>query len=75
MKNKEVWFIVGSQILYGEKVLETVEKRAIEMTDKLNKSGNLPCRLVYKITAKTSAEITEIIKQANYDDNCIGIMT
>ncbi len=75
MKKTEFWFVVGSQFLYGDEVLTTVAKRAEEMAKLLNDSGNLPCKLVYKITAKTNAEITEVIKQANYDDNCAGIIT
>ncbi len=75
MKDKEFWFIVGSQFLYGGEVLTTVANRAEEMAEALNKSGNLPCKLVYKVTAKTNAEITQTIKQANYNDNCIGIVT
>lgn len=75
LKNYEFWFLVGSQFLYGEEVLKTVEARAKEMTDVLNKSGNLPCKLVYKVTAKTNADVTEIIKNANYDDKCAGIIT
>ncbi len=75
MKKCEFWFVVGSQFLYGDEVLTTVAKRAEEMSKVLNDSGNLPCKLVYKVTAKTNAEITEVIKQANYDDNCAGIIT
>ena len=67
------WFIVGSQFLYGNEVLETVEKRAKEMAEKL--SEKLPYPLIYKVTAKTNKEITDIIKEANYDDSCIGIIT
>lgn len=75
MENKEFWFVVGSQFLYGDEVLKTVAKRADEMAQKLNESGNLPCKLVYKVTAKTNKEIADIVKQANYDDNCLGIIT
>ena len=67
------WFIVGSQFLYGDEVLETVEKRAKEMAEKL--SEILPYPLIYKVTAKTNKEITDTIKEANYDDSCIGIIT
>ena len=56
----EFWFVVGSQFLYGPEVLETVAARAQEMTDKLNASGNLPCKLVYKVTAKTNQEIADV---------------
>ena len=73
MKNYEFWFVVGSQFLYGPEVLETVEARAKEMAEEMSKS--LPYPLVYKVTAKTNKEITDIVKEANYDDNCCGIIT
>ncbi|MBP3854939.1 MAG: L-arabinose isomerase [Ruminiclostridium sp.] len=75
LKDYEFWFLVGSQTLYGDDVLTTVAKRAAEMTDKLNASGNLPCRLVYKATVKSNAEITEAVREANYDPKCAGIIT
>ena len=67
------WFVVGSQFLYGTQVLETVEKRASEMAQELSK--HLPYPLIYKVTAKTNQEITDIVKAANYDDTCAGIIT
>lgn len=75
IKDYNFWFVVGSQFLYGEDVLKTVAERAAEMADKMNSSGNLPCRLIYKGTVKTNAEITEIVKAANFDDSCAGIIT
>ena len=74
MNNKEFLFVVGSQFLYGPEVLDTVAARAAEMADKLNASGNLPCKLVYKVTAKTNKEIADVVKQANYDDNRLGVI-
>ena len=75
LKNYEFWFVVGSQFLYGPEVLETVAARAQEMVDKMNASGNLPCKLVYKVTAKTNKEITDVVREANYAENCAGIIT
>ena len=75
LKNYEFWFVVGSQFLYGPEVLETVAARAAEMVDKLNASGNLPCKIVYKVTAKTNAEIADVVREANYDKHCAGIIT
>ena len=72
-KNYNFWFVVGSQFLYGPEVLETVEERAKEMA--LEMSKYLPYPLTYKVTAKTNKEITDIVKEANYDDNCAGIIT
>ena len=70
---KEFWFIVGSQDLYGEEVLKTVAKRAKEMATKLSKV--LPYPLIYKVTAMSNQQITEVIREANYDDSCYGIIT
>ncbi len=67
------WFVVGSQFLYGPEVLETVEKRAKEMAEEL--SAKLPYPLVYKVTAKTNAEIADIVREANYDRTCAGVIT
>jgi len=67
------WFVVGSQDLYGEEVLKTVAERAGEMAAEMSKS--LPYPLVYKVTAMSNAQITDIIKEANYDDTCAGIIT
>lgn len=75
MKQYEFWFVVGSQFLYGDEVLDTVANRAAEMAEALNASGNLPCKLVYKVTAKTNAEISDVVKAANFDDRCAGIIT
>ncbi len=75
MKDYEFWFIVGSQFLYGPEVLETVAERASKMARSFDSDSNIPCRVVYKGTVKTNEEITQIVKEANYNDNCAGIIT
>lgn len=75
MHKREFWLLVGSQCLYGEDVLRTVDIRAAEMTATMNAGGLLPYRLVYKGTAKSNAEICAVIREANYDESCIGIIT
>ena len=72
MSKYEFWFVVGSQFLYGPEVLETVEARAKEMAAEMSRS--LPYPLVYKVTAKTNKEIADVVKEANYDDACAGIV-
>ena len=69
----QFWFVVGSQDLYGEEVLRTVAQRAAEMAEKM--SANLPFPLIYKVTAMSNSQISRIIKEANYDDSCAGIIT
>ncbi|WP_294856215.1 L-arabinose isomerase [uncultured Oscillibacter sp.] len=73
MKQYEFWFVVGSQSLYGPEVLETVDARAAEMAAELSRV--LPYPLVYKLTAKTNREIADVVKEANYDDRCAGVVT
>ncbi len=75
MKQREFWFLVGSQHLYGPETLATVDARGAEMAEKLDASPNIPCKLIYKATVKTSEEITALVKAANHDDNCCGIIT
>ena len=70
---REFWFVVGSQFLYGPQVLEIVAGRAKEMAEALSKV--LPYPLVYKVTAKTSKEICDVVKEANFRDECAGIIT
>ena len=73
MEKREFWFVVGSQYLYGPEVLETVSVRAAEMAVELSKV--LPYPLVYKVTVKTNKEITDVVKAANFSNECCGIIT
>jgi len=73
MDNFEFWFVIGSQELYGQEVLNTVENRATEMAVYLSKL--LPYPLIYKTTAKSNDDVKAIIKEANYSDKCLGVIT
>ena len=75
MKNKEIWFIVGTQDLYGPAVLKTVEQRAKEMAKFYDKQKAIPCKFVFKAMVLTEEVCTKIMKEANYNDKCIGIVT
>ncbi|MDR1068136.1 MAG: L-arabinose isomerase [Clostridiales Family XIII bacterium] len=65
------WFIAGSQFLYGDETVAQVEKGAAEIAAGLK----LPWPVEYKGAVTTTAEIERIIKEANYDDECAGIIT
>ena len=67
------WFVVGSQDLYGPEVLATVAARSAEMAAEMSKS--LPYELVYKVTARSDAEVCAIVREANYDTDCAGVVT
>ena len=71
----EFWLVVGSQFLYGPETLEQVAQHAQTMVDRLNKAEAIPSKIIYKATAKTADEITKLVREANYDDRCAGIIT
>ena len=73
MDTREFWFVVGSQLLYGDTVLRTVEARAKEMAGELSRTLGYP--LVYKATVKSADEIANIVKEANYTGACCGLVT
>ncbi|MCQ2516452.1 MAG: L-arabinose isomerase [Saccharofermentans sp.] len=73
MSNYEFWFVVGSQFLYGPEVLATVDTRAKEMAEELSKV--LPYPVVDKVTAKTHKEVCDVVREANYQEQCAGIIT
>ena len=72
---RNFWLLVGSQTLYGDEVLKTVDERAAEMTAYLNATGSLPYTVIYKGTAKSNDEISGVVREANYDRECAGIIT
>lgn len=74
-KDLEVWFVTGAQLLYGGDALVAVDAHSTEMVKGLNDSGILPIKVVYKGTANSSAEISEIMRNANGDTKCVGLIT
>ena len=74
LKDYEFGVVTGSQDLYGEETLRQVAKDSKEIVESLNKSGSLPCPLVWKPTLLTPASIRETLEQANADGKCAGII-
>ncbi|BBO29647.1 L-arabinose isomerase [Alteromonas sp. I4] len=70
---KEVWFITGSQHLYGPRVLEEVANNSQALAAGLNESIQ-PVNVVYKDTVKTPSEIHQVCQAANSAPNCIGVI-
>ena len=73
MKEKVVYWLTGSQTLYGEDVLSHVAAHSEEMADYVDKF--MPVTVKYLTTCKSSDEVVEAIRKVNADDNCIGIIT
>lgn len=75
LNQKEVWFLTGSQHLYGEETLRQVAENSGTIVEGLNASSLIPIRLVFKPVLKTPQEISRVCKEANNQDNCIGLVT
>jgi len=70
----EVWFITGSQHLYGEEALQQVADHAKKITQELNKSAKIPIKLICKDLVTKPDEITDVCLEANGNKNCIGLI-
>jgi len=71
---KEIWFITGSQNLYGDETLKQVAKNSQEIARGFCNSRHLPVKIVCKLTLKSSEEIITICNEANSSKDCIGII-
>lgn len=74
LKQYEVWFITGSQHLYGPETLEQVAKHSQIIAAGLDQSNTIPVRIVFKPVLKTPDEIYNLVLEANAAKNCIGLV-
>lgn len=72
-QQKIFWFIVGSQHLYGPEALLQVEDNAKTIVNRINEHTEYP--IVFKTVATTREEIVQVVKEANYNDEVMGIIT
>ena len=74
INNFEVWFITGSQHLYGEGPLKQVADHAQAITAALNDASNIPVKVVYKPVMTNSEAIKKLCMAANESDHCVGLI-
>ncbi len=75
LKAMEVWFVTGSQHLYGEEALKQVDRDSEEIASALDRSGEIPVRVVFKPVLTTPEAILELCRKAGTARNCIGLIT
>src|SRR6056297_49165 len=68
----EVWFITGSQHLYGKETLQKVSYHAEKIAHGLDNELNTTIKIKFKPIVKTSEEITSVLRAASNDNKCIG---
>jgi L-arabinose isomerase len=74
LKSLEVWFVTGSQHLYGEETLQKVAEHSKTIAEALDRDNQIPVTIVFKPTVKSTEEIYAVCAAANADKNCIGII-
>ena len=70
----EVWFVTGSQHLYGPEALKQVADNSRKVVEGLNGSGRLPVRVVFKPIVTTPESILAVCREANAAAGCIGVI-
>ena len=75
IKNKSVWFLTGSQHLYGKETLLKVSEHAKEIAHSLSADSRFPVEIFFKPIVTTPGEIRSVCAEANNNPDCIGIIT
>lgn len=75
LKNYEVWFITGSQHLYGQETLRQVAAHSQEIAQALDVSPSTPVKVVFKPVLTTPEAISALCQEANQAASCVGLIT
>ena len=73
--SNEVWFVTGSQHLYGPDTLQTVAEHAKAIASALDAAPGIPVKVVVKPVLTGSDEILRLGQAADADDSCVGLIT
>jgi L-arabinose isomerase len=74
LASPEIWFVCGSQHLYGPGPLQQVAANARQVAEALAKSSRLPLRTRFKALLTTPDEIANVCLEANQDRTCAGLI-
>src|SRR4051794_3226352 len=69
-----LWFVTGSQDLYGSEALLKVTQHATEVVNAINASRQLPVKIVIKSIVKSPEVARQLAQEANGDSNCVGLV-
>ncbi len=70
----QVWFLTGSQHLYGPETLDQVADQSQQIQGTLTASGRITAEIVWKPVLTDSAAIRRVMLDANADPGCIGVI-
>ena len=70
----EVWFVTGSQHLYGDETLQQVAEHAQQIAQALHECTAIPVRVVHRPTLTASEQIAQCCREASQSEQCIGVI-
>ena len=73
-KKLEIWFLTGSQSLYGPETLEQVAEQSKKVVDTLNAASDVPIKATWKPVLTTPESIKAICLEASANPQCIGVI-
>ncbi|CAF0719557.1 unnamed protein product [Adineta steineri] len=74
LKQFQIWFVTGSQNLYGTSVLHQVDEHSLQIATSLNQDEQIPVSIIFKPVLKSAVEIFKLCQMANIDKKCIGLI-
>jgi L-arabinose isomerase len=75
LKPFQVWFVTGSQHLYGQETLRQVDEDSARIAAALARSEGISVDVVFKPVVTTPEEVYRLCMEANADENCVGLVT
>jgi L-arabinose isomerase len=74
ISKKEIWFVTGSQHLYGGETLKQVSENSRRIVEGLNNSNKIPVPIIIKPIVTRPGEITQFCQKASAEPHCIGVI-
>jgi L-arabinose isomerase len=70
----ELWFVAGSQHLYGDDAIVQVDAHAAQIAASLDGAPAIPVGVVHRPVVTTPEEIRALCLEANAAEDCVGII-
>ena len=70
----QLWFVTGSQHLYGPEALARVAANSQQIAQALDHEAAIPCEVVFKPVMTTPEEIRNLCRDANSSPECAGLI-
>ena len=67
----EIWFLTGSQSLYGDDTLQQVAEQSTEIARTLDAADHVPVRIVWKPVLTTADAIRQTCRDATATDSAV----